>query len=394
MELKQLLKLFLHWFWLLVLGVILGVVIGITISWIQTPVYQSSTKVLVMRSPQDSTSPIAYLSDTQLTQTFGEFLVTQNVLDATSNDLGFRVGSSQVQTQQIGQTQIIEVFVQNSDPERAALIANTLVKIAIGQYGDLLAKQYRSSEENIQTEIKNVESQMSALQTQIKDQTDVIVGRQKSDILAQINTLQGEAATLQLQIDALSPALSPQAKSDVEQKQGSLDQVKLLLNAYQQVYVNLKVQNKPLGSGSVEENNLALLQQTLSEYQQYYISLNSTLASARQRELQSVSNVAQIDTATAPRSPIKPRIVVNTLLSAAAGLALGVVAIFLIENLAEKTPVVVEEKKPVVEEKKPVVVAEEKKTFGKRKKNARRAEEVREPAVIENPVDSQKEKQG
>jgi succinoglycan biosynthesis transport protein ExoP len=335
MELKQFIALIRRWFWLLILGLVLGIVAGIVSTWIMTPVYQAQTRVLVMRAPQDSTSPIAYLSDTQLTQTFGQFLVTKTVLDAVSNELGFRVDETQIQFTQVGQTQIIKLTVQDSNPERAATIANTVVKIAIQQYADVLAKQYTNSEGNILEESTSVTGQMNSLQTQITQASDAILQTQMAQNLTQINTLQSEISGLQRDIDALSPARTLDAKNQIAEKQARIDQIRPLMNAYQQVYIDLVVQRKPLDTGSVEEYNLSLLQDTLSQYQQYYISLNSSLATVRQRKLQSVSNVAQIDTAAVPRAPIRPQLLINTMLSGAAGLALALVAVLFINSLGE-----------------------------------------------------------
>jgi capsular polysaccharide biosynthesis protein len=333
MELKQFVALIRRWFWLLILGLVLGIVAGIVSTWIMTPVYQAQTRVLVMRAPQDSTSPIAYLSDTQLTQTFGQFLVTKTVLDAVSNELGFRVDEKQIQFTQVGQTQIIKLTVQDSNPERAATIANSVVTVAIQQYADVLAKQYTNSEGNILEEITSVASQMNSLQTQITQASDAILQTQMGQNLTQINTLQSEISGLQREIDALSPARTLDVKNQIAEKQAHIEQIRPLMAAYQQVYINLVVQRKPVDTGSVEEYNLTLLQDTLSQYQQYFISLNSSLASVRQRKLQSVSNVAQIDTAAVPRAPLRPQLVINTMLAGAAGLALALVAILFINSL-------------------------------------------------------------
>ena len=338
MELKQFVALIRRWFWLLILGLVLGIVAGIVSTWIMTPVYQAQTKVLVMRAPQDSTSPIAYLSDTQLSQTFGQFLVTKTVLDAVSNEMGFRVDEKQIQFTQVGQTQIIKLTVQDSNPERAATIANTVVKVAIQQYADVLAKQYTNSEENIMEEITSVADQINSLQTQITQASDAIVQTQLGQNLTQINTLQSEISGLQREIDALSPARTLDVKNQIAEKQAHIEQIRPLMAAYQQVYINLVVQRKPVDTGSVEEYNLSLLQDTLSQYQQYFISLNSSLASVRQRKLQSVSNVAQIDTAAVPRAPVRPQLVINTMLAGAAGLALALVAILFINSLGGNQP--------------------------------------------------------
>jgi capsular polysaccharide biosynthesis protein len=338
MDLKQFLTLLKNWFWVVILGLVLGIAGGIASTWIITPVYQAQTKILVLRAPQDSTSPIAYLSDTQLTQTFGQFLVTKTVLDAVSNELNFKVHDTQIQFAQVGSTQIIQLTVQDSDPERAALIANTVVRIAIQQYGEVLIKQYTASEANFVAEIGSVETEMSTVQAKITLESDAIINTQTAQIQTQIDNLTSEISRLQKEINGLTPAYTLDMKNQVADKQAQLDADKTLLSAYTQVYINLVVQKLPLATGSVEEYNLSLLQDTLTQYKSYYISLNSSLANVRQRKLQSVSNVAQIDTAAVPKTPVRPQLLVNTMLAGAGGLALAFVAIFIIDSLVDKSP--------------------------------------------------------
>ncbi len=52
MDVKQLLLIFRRWAWLLILGLVLGCVIAFVFSTLQTPVYQATTRVLVMRAPE------------------------------------------------------------------------------------------------------------------------------------------------------------------------------------------------------------------------------------------------------------------------------------------------------------------------------------------------------
>jgi len=55
-DLKQLFKIFKRWFWLGILGLVLGAAAGVFISRIQTPVYEASARVLVMRAPDQGTA--------------------------------------------------------------------------------------------------------------------------------------------------------------------------------------------------------------------------------------------------------------------------------------------------------------------------------------------------
>src|SRR3972149_11355483 len=100
MELKQYFRIVQRWLWLLILGLLLGSAAGYQASRMQEPVYQASTRALVMRAPQEKSSDLSYLSDQQLVQTYVQLLNTQPVLDGASNRLGYKVDEKQVKVQQ------------------------------------------------------------------------------------------------------------------------------------------------------------------------------------------------------------------------------------------------------------------------------------------------------
>src|SRR5687767_14811666 len=124
MELKQYFQMVRRWLWLLILGVALGGGAGYYYSSLQEPVYQSSTRALVMRPPLEQSSDLTYYSDLQLVQTYIQLLSTQPVLDAASERIGYKVSKGQLKVQQNQETQIIQVTVEDQNPTRAADIAN------------------------------------------------------------------------------------------------------------------------------------------------------------------------------------------------------------------------------------------------------------------------------
>src|SRR5574341_1835126 len=164
MELKQYIQIVGRWAWLLVLGLLLGGVGGYVGSRMQEPVYQASTRALVMRAPQEKSSDLTYLSDQQLVQTYVQLLNTGPVRDGASERLGYQVEEKQVRIQQTRDTQIIEAIIEDHNPQRAADIANVLVEVLIEQNETLQAGRYASTEESIQAQIAQVESQIEGIQ--------------------------------------------------------------------------------------------------------------------------------------------------------------------------------------------------------------------------------------
>jgi non-specific protein-tyrosine kinase len=82
-----------------------------------------------------------------------------------------------------------------------------------------------------------------------------------------------------------------------------------------------------------EKEELARLESLLSQDRSSYTALLQSYEELRLAEAQSASNVVQLAPATIPTSPIRPRILMNTLLAGVVGAMLALGVIFLIEYL-------------------------------------------------------------
>lgn len=340
MELKQYLRIIQRWAWLMILGLLLGGGAGYQASRMQQPVYEAATRALVMRAPQERSSDLTYLSDQQLVQTYIQLLNTQPVRDGAAERLGYQVEKEQIKVQQTRDTQIIEVIIEDHDPQRAAEIANVLLEVLIEQNVTLQAGRYASTEESIQAQIAQVEEQINRIQREVDQLSTQSFEDQVQQVEAQIKPLQDEVATLQTEIAALEPPWSQERKTQIAEKQARIDQIQPLLNIYQQIYSNLVVLGKPVDSGSNSSSRLTQLQSTLDLYQNLYINLLSSLENVRLARLQNTPNIVQIEPASEPAEPIRPRPLLNTALAAAIGLMLAAGIVFLIEYLDDtlKTP--------------------------------------------------------
>jgi polysaccharide biosynthesis transport protein len=339
MELKEYLRIVQRWLWLLVLGLILGGVGGYYFSRYQTPIYQASTRAMIVRPPQAGVSDYTYLSDQQLTQTYIQLLTTQPVLDAAATELGYEVNREQIVAQQIRDTQIIQLTVENENPVYAAEIANVLVGQLISQNESFQSNRFSSAESNLHEQVQQMESQISGLQVVITQISSQNLKDQIAELQAQISPLQAEVSTLEQEIVAL-PTYKVENKVLIAEKQARIDQIKPLLNLYQEIYSNLIVFGKPFENGGSENLRLEQLKTQLGLYQQIYINLLNSLESIRLARLQNTPNIVAIEPATAPDVPIRPRPLMNTVLAAAVGLMLAAGIVFLIEYLDDtlKTP--------------------------------------------------------
>ncbi|MBN2117188.1 MAG: polysaccharide biosynthesis tyrosine autokinase [Anaerolineales bacterium] len=342
MEIRQYLSIARRWAWLLILGLALGTAGGYGYGNMQTPVYQTATKIMVSSSSNAvASNPYAIYSDQQLAQTYVQLLTTQPMLDGVTEALGYPVSRGDITVQQNQQgSQIIKITVENSDPQKAADIANQLVQVLIEQNEILQAGRYTASDETLRIQIEQVEQQIAKYQTDLDNVSTKSVSEQLELVTAQMEPLQAEVLQLQKEIALLSPTTSQQRKAQIAEKQARLDQITPLLNLYQQIYSNLVVLGNPGANVSNDSPMVARLQSTLNLYQQIYLNLINSRESIRLARLQNTPNVVQIEAAPVPQNPIRPQPVQNAMLAGAVGLMLAAGVVFLVEYLDDtlKTP--------------------------------------------------------
>ena len=347
MELKQYLALFRRWAWLLIVGLVLGALSGYAWSLYETPVYEASTRILVTRTSQNTTPDMTnYLTDQQLTQTYVQLLTTQPVIDAVSQKLGSVIDPLQINVKPVINTQIIQLTFDDSDPQRAATVANTLVEVLIDQNENLQTGRYATTEASLQAQIKEIQGQIDGLQSQINNASTQAVQDQLAEVQTQIANLQGEMSSLQQDVQSRTSAVPsatpmPQDQTKILDDKARLSQIQPILTLYQQIYTNLVVLGQPMNSGNTSNSTrISQLQTTLGLYQQIYVNLLNNLETIQLARLQDTPNVVQIEPATIPDKPIRPRPLLYTVLAGAIGLLLMAAIAFLIEYLDDtlKTP--------------------------------------------------------
>ena len=340
MEIKDYLTIARRWAWLLAAGLILGALGGFLGSIFQTPVYQASTRILVLRASQAEKNTDTYLSDQQLVQTYIQLLTTRPVLESASDLLGFNVNASQISVQQINGMQAIKLTVEDGNPQRAADIANILVRVLIEQNEEIQTGRYTLTEQSIQAQITQVEDQISSMGTEIENVSTETVQQQLKQVEAQIAIMQAEVTQLENDIRQLTPVdangkpllISAEQQILLSEKEARLNQIQPVLTLSQQIYADLIVLGKPATSQD-DTTRLSQLQTTMKLYQEIYINLLNNLEAVRLARLQNTPNVVSIEAAVVPGNPIRPKPVTNTGLAAVVGLMLAGGIAFLIEYL-------------------------------------------------------------
>ncbi len=341
MDIKQLFSTFKHWLWLVVLGTIVGGSLGYYLSNRQTPIYQAQAKFVILPAAQTTNDYNSYLNNLNMISTYTQLLTSEDLLYEASNKLGFPVMKGQATATQVGDTKFVVLTVKDTDPFKAAMIANGLVDILIEQNVKLQTVQFESAERNLQARIDQAEEQIATLQGQITSLSTEILQKQIENVQAQMTDVQSQINAIKLDMSEIDPnSTSEVDKARLTNDQAKIDELSPILALYQEIYTQLIVLGKTPDSGEASSTDLDRLKSTLQLYQQIYINSINSLETLHLSKAQSTPTVMQVETATKPTSPISPKPVQSALLAAAIGLFVTAGFVFLVEFLDDtlKTP--------------------------------------------------------
>ena len=138
MEMKEYLLIIRRRWWLIVLGALIAGTLVFLISVNSRPIYRSTLRLLIDEPPGSSgTDYTQLLLEQRLALTYSEIIETRSVLEETIARLGLPHSTAQLQrmvsTSVLRDTKIIDVSVEDTDPERVAVIANTIGEVFIKQ---------------------------------------------------------------------------------------------------------------------------------------------------------------------------------------------------------------------------------------------------------------------
>lgn len=191
MELKRYLYLLLRWFWLIVAGILVAGGVAYFVSNNQPRIYQASSRLLIDQAPGSSGNEYSQLLlEQRLATTYVELIQLNPVLEETVNRMGLPYGpdvlASRLSVSAPSETQILVVTVQDTQPRRAAEVANTLSQVFIEQ------NEKRQSARFVES-IDNWEGQMEEYRQEIQDLQEQMAA------LDEPETIQEEVALSQLQ---------------------------------------------------------------------------------------------------------------------------------------------------------------------------------------------------
>ncbi len=224
--------------------------------------------------------------------------------------------------------------MEHTSPQLAAAIANMLVEVLIEKNDEIQSGRYILMEESLLAQKTQLEAQIASLQNQIEQASIKTISEQGQWLQEQITLLEQEAKTLPAEITALGSPASQEKRNELAQKKARLEQVNMQLPLYKQSYTDLVVYGTQIDSAkSTANSQLALLTANQSLYQQLYQSVLSNLETVRQAGMQNPPSVVLIEPAEVPEDPIRPRVLIYTMLAGIVGLMLTVGIIVLRESL-------------------------------------------------------------
>ncbi|MCA9995149.1 MAG: polysaccharide biosynthesis tyrosine autokinase [Anaerolineales bacterium] len=175
MEIKQYIALIWHWAWLIILGALLAGATAFLVNRQTTPVYSASSRLLIDEAPGTNSGNeySQVLMEQRLALTYVELMTTRPILEKTVEvlDLPFTstVLAGMISVSAPQDTQIINVIVEDTDPERAAAIANTLGDVFITENQARESLRYAEPIQNWETRIQELGDELEALEVQIQE---------------------------------------------------------------------------------------------------------------------------------------------------------------------------------------------------------------------------------
>lgn len=129
---------------LIALIAVLFTAMSVGFSLLQTPIYQSSTEIIVGQE-QNSEVPSSLSTDImglqQVTLTVAEAVDSRVVAEAVIRELDLQTTPEaflgNMTVEQVPETQFIQIYYQDSDPERAREVADTIAKVSSEQISEV-----------------------------------------------------------------------------------------------------------------------------------------------------------------------------------------------------------------------------------------------------------------
>lgn len=227
MDINEILQPLRRWWWLLLLTTVIAATSSYFVSLQQPPMYQSRATLMIGRTINNPNPTSVEISlEQQLAITYANIANREPLRDATKQALGLN-WLPDYTVSVLPNTQLIEVVVSDTDPQRAQIVA------------------YEISSQLIERSPTTVDQEDQEQQAFIREQLDILQG--------QITETQDEIANLKLELGELTSA------REIADTQSEIQSLQNVLSSLQSNYANL-LSNSESGAINtltmIEEPNL------------------------------------------------------------------------------------------------------------------------------------------
>ncbi len=229
-DIREYFLLYWHWIWLIV-GI--GFIVGLATYYISTQttsIYSASTLLLVSEPPASrmiDTSQSSIVPSGYMAQTYSQMLTNLPVLQDVVDRLKIQISplklKSQISINLIQETQLIRVTVKDTDPARAANIANMLGTVFAERIQNLQDLRFAQSKDNLSKQLTEMETQLQEVATQLisavdQEEKDRLTTRQTQyrqiyatlvSSFEQLRMAEAQAVTIVVQVDPAVVANTP-----------------------------------------------------------------------------------------------------------------------------------------------------------------------------------------
>lgn len=174
LNLRHLIRLARRWWWLLLLG---PIVAGLAAYWAtsrQTDLYSATATLYIYQAQSGENQELSGIQAVErLGATYEQMVDTDPVLNQVITDLGLPFTLSELRTNvsasAVDGTQLLRISVSDSDPDRAAAIANSTATVFSGFIATQNATLTSASREALDAQIAASDEQIATLTVQIQN---------------------------------------------------------------------------------------------------------------------------------------------------------------------------------------------------------------------------------
>lgn len=203
--------------WRLV-AAITGAVVAVALvtSFLQTPVYESSTEVAIepVRSGSDAALEDLLLRD-EIVETERRVITSTNVTQRVIADLDLDVSSAQllemVSVRAIPNTRVVTISATDTDPQFAAAVANSVATSYLDYRRDRALDEVTAARTNLDQRARELQEEIDALDRELGPAADEDTGSLSPDdqsLVAQRDALTQQLSQIAIQLSVLDPGAS------------------------------------------------------------------------------------------------------------------------------------------------------------------------------------------